>query len=168
MPPDDRTGTVRMAVAVVGGAQETEIAGFGAAAERERNDVIDLQQMPGAATASAGPMASFGAEGRVVAPGRFAAVARACSQSASFGDEACVFAEFVTPAGMAFRCAASAPGPGASFGAEVSPASPIGTAFRCAPTASDRAAPFGAEVSSAPPVAAPLPVRRPRGGRAGS
>ena len=41
---------------MMGGAQETEIAGLGAAAERERNDVIDLQPMPGAAAASAAPV----------------------------------------------------------------------------------------------------------------
>ena len=154
----------------MGGAQETEIAGFGAAAERERNDVIDLQQMPGAATASAAPGASFGAEGRVVAPGRFTAVAPACSQSASFGDKACAFAaEVMTPAGMAFRCAAApALGPVASFGAEVSPTPTVGAAFRCADVASDLPASFGAEVSAAPPATARLPVRRPRGGRAGS
>ena len=33
-----------MAVAVMGGAEETEIVGFGAAAERERKDVIHLQR----------------------------------------------------------------------------------------------------------------------------
>ena len=37
-----------MAVAVMGGAQQPEIAGLGTAAERERQDVIDLQPMPGA------------------------------------------------------------------------------------------------------------------------
>ena len=45
-----------MTVAVMGGAQETEIVGVGAAAERERNDVIDLQQIPGAAPAPAAPV----------------------------------------------------------------------------------------------------------------
>ena len=47
---------VRMAVATVGGAQQTEIVGFGAAAERERKDVIDLNQAMGTATARADPV----------------------------------------------------------------------------------------------------------------
>ena len=40
----------------MGGAQPPQIVGFGAAAERERNDVIDLQQMPGAAPPPAAPV----------------------------------------------------------------------------------------------------------------
>ena len=107
-------------------------------------------------------MASFGAEGRVVAPGRFAAVTRACSQSASFGEKACAFAaEVVTPSGMAVRCIAVASGPVTSFGAEVSPTPTVAAAFRCADVASDLPASFGAEVS-ATPASARLPVRRPR------
>ena len=47
---------VRVAVAVVGGAEQTEIVGFCAAAERERQDVIHLHHMPGATTASAAPV----------------------------------------------------------------------------------------------------------------
>ena len=38
------------------GAEQTEIAGVGAAAERERKDVIHLHHMPGAATAPAAPV----------------------------------------------------------------------------------------------------------------
>ena len=40
----------------MGRAQQAEIIGFGAAAERERKDVIDLEEPPGAATAPAGPV----------------------------------------------------------------------------------------------------------------
>ena len=40
----------------MGGAQETEIVRVGAAAERVRDDVIHLEQMPGAATAPAVPV----------------------------------------------------------------------------------------------------------------
>ena len=46
----------RVAVAVMGGAEKTQIVGLGAAAERIGNDVIYLQQMAGAAAAPTGPV----------------------------------------------------------------------------------------------------------------
>ena len=48
-----RPSAACVAVAVMDGAQQPRIVRLGAAAERERNDVIDLQQMPEAATAPA-------------------------------------------------------------------------------------------------------------------
>ncbi len=115
------------------------------------------------AVAKFGPADSFGTEGRTATRGRFAATTRGRLESASN------FAAAVTPDGTAGRCA----GPtafvlGASFGTEVSHAPPAGAAFRCAGAPSDRLASFGAEVSSVAPARARLPVRRPRGGRAGS
>ena len=45
-----------MAVAVMGGAKEAEIVELGTAAKREREHVIYLQPVPGAATAPAAPV----------------------------------------------------------------------------------------------------------------
>ena len=42
--------------AVMGGAEETEIVGLGAAAKRVGDHVIHLQQVPGAATAPTAPI----------------------------------------------------------------------------------------------------------------
>ena len=77
---------MRMAVAVMGGAQQPEIVRLGATSERIRHNVIYLQQMPGAAPAPTAPVH--------VAAGRFATVTRRWPASAgTFG------AEVAEPAG---------------------------------------------------------------------
>ena len=148
--------TARVAAGCVGAVAESDPAGsFGAEGQVGMGHFAETPRR----SVSAGVFAGEGA------PPAGAAFRRADAAVAPSGPGASFGAEVVTPAGMAFRCAAAS-GPGtSSFGAEVSAAPSVGAAFRCAPTASDRAASFGAEVSSA---AARLPVRRPRGGRAGS
>ncbi len=56
LPAGGSEPRMAVAVAVMGGAQQPEIVGLGAAAERIRHHVIDLQQMPGAAPAPTAPV----------------------------------------------------------------------------------------------------------------
>ena len=144
----------------------------------------------GGATES-GPPGSFGAEGWLATPGRFAAAA-----SPRPGLPGAFAREAVTPAGAVFRWAGSATtafGPVETFGAEgwlatpgrfaavasrraVLPGAfagesvtPAGTEGRCADSAaSGPCASFGAEVSLAPLEAIRLPVRLTAGGGVGS
>ena len=119
--------------------------------------------LSGAGGAACRPHSAFGAEvaDRAAVAGRFAGLWRARAWSPPASSR-----EVVPPAGTAIRCAGAVEA--GSFGAEVSPTPSVGAAFRRALTASDRAASFGAEVSAAPSEPSRLPVRRPRGGRAGS
>ena len=162
-------------VTVMRGAQQTEVVGLGVAAERIREDVIDLQQVAGAAAAAAAPVhvaaaliarpdlpLDRGGDGRPAArgfagvnaaapagcAGRFSAVgAGRCGPHSVFG------AEVPVAAGRAGRfagAAASRFSSARSIGGEV-PA-PADTAARSAIetlAASDSARFFGAEVSAA-------------------
>ena len=85
-------------------------------------DVLDRAVVAGGcaaeAVAESRPAVSFGAEGRIAAPGRFAATARRRLASA------CTFAEVATPVDMVFLGGAAESGPAGTFGAEVSSTPP--------------------------------------------
>ena len=170
-------------VTVMRGAQETEIIGLGAAAERIREDVIDLQQVAGAAAAPAAPV-HVAAAALIALPdlpldrGGDGAAGRARLLRLDGGGARRPRGPLLRRRGRPLRVAlrlrrrsAGGGGRGRPFAGatavRASSARSIAGEFPApAGSAADSARFFGAEVCAA--SAGRLAVRRPRGGRAGS